>query len=269
MRTKTVLAVLLFVVAVPNSLLSSVIPVPEEFRSRRLDIISSSTGTSHVDPGAHTVRSARPTSQTDLLQEYEAQMEAVFSRFNGELDALSQAVEKGNMTREQADRTSWRKYQVARMQFQLFSALHTTLQQETTEKTAQERLISRGQNETVVVALPFSSLQVNPPLSQYLRLTRSQIVAIQKLMSEERPNVEPLTAHLSVIGERLAVSRRREFANEEEVRTLSTAQTALLNKLMAANSRMQAKLRNLLTPEQRRRLDLLKRANHLSAGGEE
>jgi hypothetical protein len=72
-------------------------------------------------------------------------------------------------------------------------------------------------------------------------------------MSEERPNLEPLTAQLSAIREQLIVARQQKIINAEEVRRLSAAQAALLEKLIAANSRIKAKVNNLPTPEQRRR----------------
>lgn len=68
--------------------------------------------------------SVLPRGPSDLLRDYEAEMEAISRRFASELGAISQAVQYGRVSREQAEETSSERYQVAMMQCQLFSALH-------------------------------------------------------------------------------------------------------------------------------------------------
>jgi hypothetical protein len=46
------------------------------------------------------------------------------------------------------------------------------------------------------VALPFSSLQLNPSLVEYLNLSQSQVEAIQQLMLQEQQNLEPVMTEL-------------------------------------------------------------------------
>ena len=53
---------------------------------------------------------------------------------------------------------------------------------------------SGARSEIVVVALPFSSLQLNPSIIEYLDLSSAQLEAIEKLMSDESRNVLPLMA---------------------------------------------------------------------------
>src|SRR5258708_12895492 len=62
---------------------------------------------------------------------------------------------------------------------------------------------STQENEVVMVALPFSSFQLNPSLATYLSLTPSQVEAIQRVMMWEQHSVEPLMTQLRTTLERL------------------------------------------------------------------
>jgi Spy/CpxP family protein refolding chaperone len=123
----------------------------------------------------------------------------------------------------------------------------------------------RGQ--AVVLALPFSSLQLDPSLAQYLSLNPQQVSAIQNLMSRERSKIEPLMAQFRTTQQELMVtqsSQSREESNDKKVQLLADAQAHLLSKLIAANWRLQADLSELLSPEQRKKLDEIKRSRELS-----
>src|ERR1017187_5475904 len=133
-----------------------------------------------------TVDPATPRGPNDLLRDYETQMDAVSRRFSNELGAISQAVQYGRLSREQAEETTGERYQEAMMQFQLLSALHAMLEREIDrDEAAQHGMKASKPGDTVMVALPFSSLQLNPSLIQYLQLTQTQAVAIEELMVNE------------------------------------------------------------------------------------
>ena len=116
----------------------------------------------------------------------------------------------------------------------------------TSPPTAQE-------NEIVMVALPFSSLQLNLSLAGYLRLRPSQVEAIQQIMSLERQSLRPLIEQLRTTRETL-LEIASDHVNEKEVKALADAQAALLAKLIVANARMQARIFRVLGPDQQRKL---------------
>ena len=220
-----------------------------------------------------TTNPATPRGPNDLLRDYEAQMEAVSRRFSNELGAISQAVQYGQLSRERAEETTGERYQVAMMQFQLLSALHTMLEREIDrDETAQHGMKASKPGDTVMVALPFSSLQLNPSLIQYLQLTQTQAVAIEELMVNERRNLEPIMAEIKTAGQRLLWLNRDHVDGkdpEEEVHAVAASQAAALSKLIVANSHMHARIYELLNGEQRRKLDELERADDVRAPKED
>ena len=114
------------------------------------------------------------------------------------------------------------------------------------------------ENEIVMVALPFSSLQLNPSLADYLSLTRSQIEAIQQVMARERQSLQPLMAQIRITSDKLVAISSNQM-NEKEVKSLADAQAALLAKLIVSNARMQSKIYRVLNPDQQKKLSDLER----------
>jgi Spy/CpxP family protein refolding chaperone len=90
-------------------------------------------------------------------------------------------------------------------------------------------------------------------------LTQSQKEKIQQVMMHERHLMEPLMAQSRSIRETL-LNLDPQHSNRKEINTLADAQAALLAKFIVANARMQSEIYKLLTPEQRRKLDDLKRS---------
>jgi LTXXQ motif family protein len=107
-------------------------------------------------------------------------------------------------------------------------------------------------NGTVILDLSFSSLEIDPSFAEYLSLTASQITAIQRLMSQERREVEPLKAQLQSIHRKLLAASDRGQPRETEV--FAVTEGRILTKLIIKNSRTQARLHGLLTHEQRKKL---------------
>jgi Spy/CpxP family protein refolding chaperone len=116
----------------------------------------------------------------------------------------------------------------------------------------------------VVVSLPFSSFELNPEIAEYLNLSQPQEKAIQQLMARERRNLEPLMNQLRT-GKQKLLTVDAEHAGKKDIKVLADTQAGLLAKLIVANVRMQSKIYNLLTPEQQRKLDDLKRSREADA----
>ncbi len=109
-----------------------------------------------------------------------------------------------------------------------------------------------------MVALPFSSLQLNPSLAEYLSLTPSQVATIQQVMSRERQSLQPLMTQMRSTREKLlAVSGDR--MNEKEVKNLAQAESTLLSRLIVANARMQSRIYKVLSADQQKKLRDLER----------
>jgi formate hydrogenlyase transcriptional activator len=118
---------------------------------------------------------------------------------------------------------------------------------------------NRDLEKMIVVALPFSSLQLNPSLVEYLNLSQSQVEAIQQMMLQEQQNLQPVMTELRTTRAKLlAVSS--EHINEKEVKGLADKEANVLAKLIVANARMQSKIYKLLSPGQQKKLNDLERA---------
>ena|SRR5438067_2929078 len=216
------------------------------------------------------VPSAAPLGPRDLIAEYESGMTDIGNRMSSDLANISQAVQKKELTREQAEDIIEERYQLAMMQFELLSALHDIAVKDLDQSTAATKPASSnsqpGQpsNGMVLVSLPFSSFELNPTLAEYLKLNSTQSQAIQQLMSSERRRLEPLMEQLTTMRQKLLMATHEGRYDKEEVRSLASAQARMLTNLITENAQMQTKLYKLLTPEQRAKLDHVKQAGDLS-----
>jgi hypothetical protein len=168
-------------------------------------------------------------------------------------------VQQGKISSEQGKEMSAEQYQLAQMQFELLS-LWRQIEQEDVEQIpdAPASPASTQDSEIVMVALPFSSLKLNPSLSEYLTLRPSQAAAIQQVMVLERQSLQPLMTQLRIMREKLlAIGSDR--MNEKEIKSLAQAEAALLAKLIVANARMQSKIYRILSPDQQKKLSDLER----------
>jgi Spy/CpxP family protein refolding chaperone len=109
-----------------------------------------------------------------------------------------------------------------------------------------------------MVALPFSSLQLNPSLATYLSLTSSQVEAIQQVMTREQRSLEPLMTTLRTTREKL-LAIGSEHVNEKQVKALADTEASLLARLIVANARMQSNIYKILSPDQQKKLRDLER----------
>ena len=206
---------------------------------------------------------AVPHGPKELLQEYEAEMEAITQRFAAAVVSITEAVGRGELTSEQGQEITTELHQVAQMRFELLGAWRAMVQSDLEQvptAAAQRARAPEETNEIIMVALPFSSFELNPSLAEYLNLNQSQIEAIQQVMARERGNVQPLIAQLKAAKEKLLAADARE-PNDKNIKVLADTQAGLLAKLIVANARMQSEIYKLLAPEQQGKLDYLKRSN--------
>jgi LTXXQ motif family protein len=220
------------------------------------------TSDSPGDPGSMNVPSAPASPAPEqLLNEYEAAMVVVTQNFSAKLAGINEAVQQGTMTSEQGKTSTAEQYLIAQMQFQLLSVWRQMDEQDLAKAPSADEKSDASRtddNEVVLVELPFSSFELAPEVAERLSLTQPQKEAIQKVMTQRRQLMAPLMAQSRSIRERL-LELDFSHSNKKEIRTLADAQAALLAKFIVGNARMQSEIYKLLTPEQQRRLDSLKR----------
>jgi len=234
----------------------------EEVRPQLIGTLPSGAAETEMLKDALAVPSAAPLGPQELLRDYEAGMASISQHLSASLGAIVQAVQKGELSREQGENISAEQYETARMQFELLSALHEILQQDLARAAiTQPAPATAKQSEIVMVALPFSSFELSPALAQYLELSAEQVSAIEKLMSEERRKLQPLMAQMQANKAKLLAASGHTRSNRKEVKALAAAQAGMLTELIVANSQMQAKLYKLLTVEQQKKLDDFKQSS--------
>jgi len=197
-----------------------------------------------------------PRGPLDVLNKYEQEMTSISDGFSQELAQIIEAVRLGQISASESEDLIWERYQLAIMQFQMFSALHSGLQHDLDQtRPVPPPASEHGGGEVVVAELPFSSLQLPASLVSYLNLTQSQVGEIQVLIGSERQRLEPLLTRLNENRQRLAAATENGKFDEKLVRQLATQQSRLMAELIVATSRFQAELYAVLTPEQRTKLD--------------
>ena len=200
-----------------------------------------------------------PNDPKQVLQDYDSSMIALTQKFSAALATIAEAVKRGEVSGKQAKEMSAEEYQVTHMQFELLSLWLGIEEQDLARiPDVEAKPDSTQESEVVMVALPFSSLQLNPSLAAYLSLTSSQVDAIQQVMIREQHSLEPLMTALRTAREKfLAIGS--EHINEKQVKALADTEANLLARLIIANARMQSDVYKILSPEQQKKLSNLER----------
>ncbi|HEY3615979.1 MAG TPA: Spy/CpxP family protein refolding chaperone [Candidatus Sulfotelmatobacter sp.] len=235
---------------------------PEVFQSPISDSENPSSTIQSTSPDVRT------SEQQEKPEDYKGVMIAITQRFSATLAAIAEAVQQGKISSEQGKEMSAEQYQLTQMQFELLSLWREIERVDTARiPQAPANPAPTQDSEIVMVALPFSSLQLNPSLSEYLSLTPSQVTAIQQVMVRERQNLQPLMAELRITREKL-LAIGGDPTNEKEIKSLAQAEAALLARLIVANARMQSKIYRVLNPDQQKKLGDLERTQGSSAATE-
>jgi hypothetical protein len=222
MKNKLVVIIALCIV-IPSVALSATDDAKASDQSR-----VSRSPISDSENSSFTIQSAGPDVRTSDQQEkpedYEGAMTAITQRFSGTLAAIAEAVQQGKISSEQGKEMSAEQYQLTQMQFELLSLWRQIEQADVARiPEAQAKPAPAQDSEIVMVALPFSSLQLNPSLSEYLSLTPSQVAAIEQVMVLERQSLQPLMTQLRITREKLlAIGSDR--MNEKEIKSLAQSE---------------------------------------------
>ena len=215
----------------------------------------------HPDPDPAIVPAGpRPAGPEDALQDYQTVMVAITQTFTANLAGITEAVQEGKMSSEEGKTSTAEQFLIAKMQFQLLSAWREMEQDQAKVAAPDDKSDASPahDNQIVLVELPFSSFELTEGVAEHLGLTKSQKEAIRQVMAHERHNMEPLFAQLGSVREKL-LALDVQHSNKKDIKTLADQQAALLARFIVANARMQSEIYKLLTPEQQRKLDDLKR----------
>jgi Spy/CpxP family protein refolding chaperone len=266
MKNKLVV-IIAICIAIPSIALSATddAKTNDQIRVSRSPISDSENPNSTIHSTSPDVRTSE---QQEKPEDYQGAMMAITQRFSATLAAIAEAVQQGKLSSEQGKEMSAEQYQLTQMQFKLLS-LWREIEQEDVARIpeAPAKPASTQDSEIVMVALPFSSFQLNPSLAEYLSLTPSQVSAIEQVMVRERQSLQPLMTQLRITREKL-LATSGDRMNEKEIKSLAQAEAALLAKLIVANARMQSKICRILSPDQQKKLGDLERTQGSSAAKE-
>jgi hypothetical protein len=258
MKTKLFVSLLLLTAAVAPGALAAADGGDRNLHAGRGQLLVTPGG----DPAVKDVPpnpAVVPKDAKQVLQDYDSLMIALTQKFSATLATIAEAVKRGDVSGEQAREMSAEQYQVTHMQFELLS-LWRGIEEQNLAKIPDvgAKPDSTQASEVVMVALPFSSLQLSPSLAVYLSLTSSQVEAIRQVMTREQQSLEPLMTELGTTREKL-LAIGSEHVNEKQIKALADTEASLLARLIVANARMQSKIYKLLSPEQQRKLSDLER----------
>src|SRR5258708_8714514 len=257
MKTRMFLSLLLLAAVVPGAL-AAADEAETKAHSRRDSVVV----IPDEDPAVTNVPTNTaivPNDPKQVLQDYDSLMIALTQKFSATLATIADAAKRGDLTGEQAREMSAEHYQLTYMQFELLSLWRGIQEQDLARiPDIEAKPDSMQDREVLMVALPFSSLQLNPSLATYLSLTPSQVEAIRQVMMREQHSVEPLMTQLRTTRERL-LAIRSEHLNTKQDNALDNTEASLLARLIVANARMQSKIFNILSAEQQKKLSDLER----------
>lgn len=130
MKTKVIVTFLLCTVTASQSAISAVRRTPVDDEPPHVVMERASGDDAHVLADLLAISPVIPRGPRDLLREYELEMASIAGRLSIDLEAISNAVGTGRVSRKQGEYVSGELYQIAVMQFQVFSALHAMLEQD-------------------------------------------------------------------------------------------------------------------------------------------
>lgn len=192
--------------------------------------------------------------------EYPQLMQAVLQGLSEDLVQIAQLAHDGNISRAQAEYLSVEGYYRALMRFQLLRALYQNADEtKKAEGYAQADPAPQVPGNTIVVSPPTSSLDVSQQIASYLELTPAQIAAIEAQVTAGRKRVQPLLEQLENSRRALISNTLNGHFDAQEVRALAAEQSRILQQLVEANAVLVANVYSILTSEQQRKMDELRR----------
>jgi Spy/CpxP family protein refolding chaperone len=127
------------------------------------------------------------------------------------------------------------------------------------QKETKQGIEVQNSGDTLVVPPPDSSPDVSQEMVKYLELTPAQIATIQMQIEKERGQVQPLKKRLARNRRAMAAATLNGRFDARQVNELAAQQARILESLIVANARLQTEVYKILTIEQRRKFDGMKK----------
>ncbi len=144
------------------------------------------------------------------------------------------------------------------MRFQLLSTGQEMLDDQPQKETEPVSEVQVS-GDTLVVSPPDSSPDVPAAIVSYLDLTPLQIAAIQAQIAVQRVRVQSLMQQLTTNRWKLIATTLKGQFDIRQVRKLAAQQARTLEPLVVANARLQTEIYKILTVEQQRKLDEMRK----------
>ena len=196
----------------------------------------------------------------EMKGQYPQQMEAVLQSVSQDLAQIVQAAQAGSIDRTQAEYLYVERYYVGLMRFQLLRALYQNSDGASQRQSCSQGKTSPQSSDTIVtIAPPTSSPEVPEQLAGYLQLTPEQIAAIQVQIGNDRKQVQPLLERLESSRRALISSTLDGRYDAKKVKMLAAEQSRMMEQLIVANAMLESQLYKILTTEQQKEIDDLRR----------
>lgn len=216
----------------------------------------SAPGAIVIQPDVPANSDSQPQNELDVYQE---QMARVTVETYSELSQIAQAAGAGQISSERAQYLSRRSYELGIIRLQFLNSLYQIAEinraKENTEKPDAQTPAVQTSGNTLVVAPPASSPDIPESVAKFLELTAAQMAAIQARMSDEQKQVRPLLQKLSENRKAMTTAAHTRPASNGYIRKLAVEQSHILQQLILANSRLERDVYQILTVEQRQKLN--------------
>ena len=127
------------------------------------------------------------------------------------------------------------------------------------QKETKQGIEVQNSGDTLVVPPPDSAPDVSQEMVKYLELTPAQVATIQMQIEKERGQVQPLVKRLARNRRAMTAATLNGRFDVRQVNELATQQARILESLIVANARLQTQVYKILTIEQRRKFDGMKK----------
>jgi len=224
----------------------------------QLPDIGGATATEPSNDSAVTPNSM-PESQ-DSLTAYEQQMAVVTVQTYTALAQIAEALHSGQISDERAEYLARRSFEVGLVRLQFLDTLHLIVESKLSREAAPENSEEQtrqmeASGETLVVPPPAFSLKIPESVVKSLELTPSQIAIIQVRVAEQQGEIQPLLQRLMEHKKKIVIATHTKQPSNTRIRKLAVEQSRILERLIVANSRLQQDIYQVLTAEQRQKLD--------------
>jgi len=192
---------------------------------------------------------------------YQGRMDVVLRAMSEELSEIAQQVHDGKISSAEGDYLYLERYYIALSRFQYLRTLYPRPGEALrgSEENSQESTEPLISGETVIVPPRVSSPDIPSEIIAFLELNPPQIAAMQAQISDERKQIQPLLQRLEESRRKLISTKQN--GNLDTLKNAATEQSKIMKQLIVANAVLETKLYRMLTSEQQRKADELRRQN--------